>query len=1068
MADRKYRIIFEAANLTGKAFAEINRDLKNANINATELAGAVTALGTALAAPFVIGLKSAAEFEEQLARTRSIFRATEDDFKRVRDAADEMGRTTRFTATQAAEALQFMAMAGLSVNDAITALPSTLQLAQAGALDLATAADITTNILTAYRFEAEELARVNDVLVAAFTSSNTNLVELGEGFKFVAPIARGLNSDFEDLIASFGKLADNGIKASVAGTTLRGTLSALFSPTKEEARLLQDLSNRIGGAGLQIKDQEGNFLGFGNLIEQLEQAGIRADEALELFGLRAGPGIAALLGVGSDAIKDFTQELKNSDGVAQEMSDTMENTLTGAVKELQSAMDALFRQFGDQYIPDITNFIRGLTELINNIRQLREDLGPLTKTLDTLALSVGGLLVVLGAMTLAINTVIVPIVGATKAILGLAAVQGVITGLSAAFTGLVAVLAAALGPIGAIVAAVVGLGAAIAKLVLLIKAQNQLSEANDRLRASEERLAESKARLEAMINKARKETGLYIKDLGALHKLMRDGKIVYDQTTDSFREIKDAAVEAKKAELEAQRERAKAVIENYDFLLKSEREYSKQRLLEIRGRVAEGVIAEKEGAEQSTLLTLETLETQKALAAEFLDANARLYAEDSEEYRNALLAKQRADNKYYEALIERVEEARERAAELRKVQVETGLAREQEDLKTQLSELEDLYDRGQKTTEAYFQARRQIAEDSYQAEKEALEELLAATDDEVEQIRLRTQLHSLEEQQRRALIKATKEQDQAEKDLLTVRRQLDQAIKDAQAIQAEAIESQILSDNPLIEQQQREIDAINEKYDQEILRLEELTVAKELEGEKQIAIRELQSAREAEIAQSQFELEKSLLEQRRQLASQSASAIGGIFENLYTLSGENIKEFFLLARAAAAAEAIINAELAATKTLAELGAAGAGLAAAIRIQGYTAAAVIAAQAFQGLAGGGPVEGSSPNKKADNILIKATAGEFMQPVDSVDYYGRSFMEALRRRAIPREALFSVPEVPTIPQAFANGGSIGTTVDNRRSNTISIPLTVNGGPDGIGQRMRSAIEDLVLNMLAEELR
>lgn len=1069
MADRKFRIIFEAANLTGKAFAELNSNLKAAKVSATEVGTALTALGGALAAPFLIGVKSAAQLQDQLTRTRAIFRATEEDFKRIEKAADTMGRTTRFTATQAAEALQFMAMAGLSVNSALTALPSTLQLAEAGALDLGTAADITTNVLTAYRFEAEELARVNDVLVTAFTSSNTTLIELGEGFKFVAPIARGLNADFEDLIAAFGRLADNGIKASVAGTTLRGTLSALFNPTAEEEKLMRDLSLRIGGAGLQIKNAEGDFVGFAELIRQLEEAGLGADEALKLFGLRAGPGVAALLGVGSQSLTDFTQKLKNSEGAAEDMSDLMKTTLVGAVKELQSALDGLLRQLGNQYIPTLTKVTKGLAEFINRITETRESLGPFTEIIDTTVLSFIALAGAAGSLTLAYKFLIAPLIALLTALANVSVVAGALSLLNAGFHILVIGLAAILGPAAAVVAAIVAVGAAAYKLYRLVDAMDELNKQNKRLVETQAALDKSRAKLEEMISKARKETGLYIRDLSHLHDLMREGKIVYEETTKSFKAITDAAVASAKAEAEAQRERAKIAVENYDFRTKLEQEFAKKQLLEVQSLAAEEIITENEAADKKVQLTIYALERQKILASEYFEAASLLYAKDSEEYQAAVIEKEKADNKYFEALIKKSEESRKKAEELRKAQFETGISREREDLQTQLAELESLYAKGKQTSETYFREKAAIAEEAYNIERGALEQLIETADTEAEKIQLRGKLHSLEEKRRRDLIKAEQDQTQTEKELLQVRRDLDQTIQDAQTRKTQAdITTGAYEEDPFIAQQEIEMEALRERHAEELRQLEETTVVKELEAEKQVAIRELQAAQEAEIAARTAENERELLQRRLQLAQQGANALGGIFDNLYALSGEKIKAFFILSRAAAAAEAIINAEVAATKVLAQLGAGGAALAAATRIQGYTAAALIAAQTFEGLAEGGLVGGTSPNSKADDKLIRATSGEFMQPVDSVGYYGTGIMEALRQRAIPREMLYAALQTPSIPNAFANGGPIPSGGGGvSQSIGVSVPLTVNGGPEGLGETIRTAIEDLVIEILGREL-
>ena len=310
------------------------------------------------------------EFDDTMRAVGAVSNATESQLDSLTNTARKMGATTRFTATQAADGLRFLAMAGFEVEQSIAALPGVLQLASAGALDLGQAADIATNILTGFGRSVDELGDVNDVLVTTFTSTNTNLIELGEAFKLVAPVASAVGSDFNDLSASLGLLANAGLKGTLAGTSLRGSIDALLNPTKEEAKFMEELSDRIGGVGLQVRNSEGNFVGFLSIIKQLEKAGLRGDEALKLFGLRAGPGIAALVNQGSEALETLIVKLDESGGTAKRIATQMEAGLGGALRELNSAFTELIITVGDDLAPTLLGLLKALTGLIRAVAKV--------------------------------------------------------------------------------------------------------------------------------------------------------------------------------------------------------------------------------------------------------------------------------------------------------------------------------------------------------------------------------------------------------------------------------------------------------------------------------------------------------------------------------------------------------------------------------------------------------------------------------------------------------------------------------------------------------------------------
>src|SRR5690554_5207658 len=174
-----------------------------------------------------------ADFGQEMSTVRAITGATDAQFEQLQNTARELGATTRFSASEAAAGIQFLARAGFEVDDILASIEGTLQLAQAGAMGLAEAADIASNVLTGFRLNAAETSRVVDVLALASNSSNTNVSQLGQAMSMVAPVAAGLGVSVEEASAAIGALSDAGIQSSRAGTGLRRVLSSLESPSSK-------------------------------------------------------------------------------------------------------------------------------------------------------------------------------------------------------------------------------------------------------------------------------------------------------------------------------------------------------------------------------------------------------------------------------------------------------------------------------------------------------------------------------------------------------------------------------------------------------------------------------------------------------------------------------------------------------------------------------------------------------------------------------------------------------------------------------------------------------------------
>lgn len=300
-------------------------------------------------------VRTIAEFEQALSTVRAVSSATEEQFVRLRDAAADLGATTRFTATQAAEGLVFLARAGFTVEEQLNAIGGTLRLAQAGALDLGRAADIASNVLRGFRLEAVETGRAVDVLALAANSSNTNVEQLGDALKFVAPVASGLGVQLEEATAAVGALSDAGLQASLAGTGLRRVLSELESPSAKTIRILKTL-------GLSASDVRISQVGLTNALIALRDAGLSTGEALEVFGDRGGPAFE-VLSSSIPQVQRLTESLRNADGTAERIAQTMDDNLNGAILAVKSAVEAVILQFGQlgsSFV--LTQFLKQLAE----------------------------------------------------------------------------------------------------------------------------------------------------------------------------------------------------------------------------------------------------------------------------------------------------------------------------------------------------------------------------------------------------------------------------------------------------------------------------------------------------------------------------------------------------------------------------------------------------------------------------------------------------------------------------------------------------------------------------------
>ena len=369
-----------------------------------------TSMTMGLTTPIVAGISAAAiafgGFEQSMNRVKALTGATGEDFDKLSAQAKELGKTTKFSASEAADGMGFLAMAGFETTEIIAAMPGILQLAASAQIDLATAADITSNIMTGYGQSTRDLAHTNDVLVQAMTSANVDLRMLGESMKYVAPVAKAAGLSFEEATASIALMGNAGIQGSQAGTALRGAISMLLKPSKKASEVMREL-------GLNAVDSAGNLIPMADIVQQLGDESATTTQMLEIFGIEAGPAMVDMVSKGHESLRKMTGELENVGNVSQQIAEIQMQGLIGAFEQLKSASSGAMIEIGEQLAPVLISFLENGVKLSNWITDTLVPafaaLSPTTQKwvlgLVAAAAAAGPFLIVLGTLISAAATV---------------------------------------------------------------------------------------------------------------------------------------------------------------------------------------------------------------------------------------------------------------------------------------------------------------------------------------------------------------------------------------------------------------------------------------------------------------------------------------------------------------------------------------------------------------------------------------------------------------------------------------------------------------------------------------
>lgn len=311
-----------------------------------------------------ISTDTAAKFSDSILKVKALSGATGEEFEQLGNKALELGASTRYSANEVADAMGFMALAGFNTNQTLAATPAILSLAAASATDLAAASDIVTDTMSAFKIQANEAINISDLFAKTQAKSNTNVLQLGEAFKYIAPNFAAANQSIEDTSALLAVLANSGYKGSIAGTALNATLKDLVAQSKDGAIA-------VGKTSVAIYDSAGAMRSVIDIMGDIEEATKsmnqqQKDAALgALFEERSIRAVNIMLNTGVKSLRDYQAVLGDSKGAASAMADEMESGLGGSIRKMQSSLEGIQIIIGDNLSPTIDS----LANVIQNVGQ---------------------------------------------------------------------------------------------------------------------------------------------------------------------------------------------------------------------------------------------------------------------------------------------------------------------------------------------------------------------------------------------------------------------------------------------------------------------------------------------------------------------------------------------------------------------------------------------------------------------------------------------------------------------------------------------------------------------------
>ena len=388
-------------------------------------------------------VKTAADFEAAMSQVQALSGATSSELEALSNKAKEAGISTKFSATESANAFSYMALAGWKTQQMLDGLDGVLNLAAASGMGLAEASDICTDYITAFGLQAEDATKVSDLFAYAQANSNTNVQQLADAFGNCSVLASSYGYTMEEVTGALGLFANSGLKGSEAGTALNAVMRDIVNNMK-------DGTIEIGNTNVAVTDANGKFLSYVDIVKGVEKAtqGMTdAEKAAALqktFTAYSIKGINMLLSAGSEELANFTEELYNSEGAGKKMADTMQNNLQGKITAFKSALEGAGIAIGENLLPSLTKITEKITGVVQwfgkldpgiqssivNFGLVAAAMGPVLSIGGKLITGIGGIVKGFGLLSSGVGT-------AASAMGGFGSAIGLLTGPIGIATGVI-------------------------------------------------------------------------------------------------------------------------------------------------------------------------------------------------------------------------------------------------------------------------------------------------------------------------------------------------------------------------------------------------------------------------------------------------------------------------------------------------------------------------------------------------------------------------------------------------------------------------------------------------------
>jgi len=402
--------------IAGKSSEEISTKFKDVGSKLNDVGNNILKFTAPLAVLGAGALKVGVDFESAMSNVSAISGATGEELEKLGEKAKEMGANTSKSATESADAMSYMALAGWDSTQIISGIEPVLRLAEAGNLDLARASDLVTDSMSALGLEVSELPQFLDKVAKSSATSNTSIDQLMEAFLIVGGKANSLGVNLDELSTVLGVMANRGIKGAEAGRGLSAILTNLTAPTGQAEKALEAL-------GLTAFDGQGNFIGLENVIKNLSRSteNLTQEEKnlylSQIAGKEHAKTLNAIMASLTEEYEGLKSGINSADGALEKMASTMQDNTKGGLTKLKSQIEGLGIQFAEHLLPHVNRLIDGVSKLLDWFANLGEGTQKTIVNIGLLSVGIGGLLKVAGSLSSGIGSII-GLVGKLTPLLG--------------------------------------------------------------------------------------------------------------------------------------------------------------------------------------------------------------------------------------------------------------------------------------------------------------------------------------------------------------------------------------------------------------------------------------------------------------------------------------------------------------------------------------------------------------------------------------------------------------------------------------------------------------------------